>query len=90
MHLDHLFKPRHVGQSHHLHGGGSDPQKADQRLSQDDEDDAMASYQKYESPKFFVGSGSPVRKQSFQGAEDANSIVDDVDDSSQNRNRNQL
>ena len=31
--------------------------------SQEDED---GTYQKYESPKFFVGSGSPVRKQSLQ------------------------
>ena len=32
----------------------------------EDGDDVMASYQKYESPKFFVGSGSPVRKQSLE------------------------
>ena len=42
--------------------------------SQEDEDGS--SYQKYESPKFFVGSGSPVRKQSLQGGANLNEALD--------------
>ena len=46
----------------------------------DGDDDVMASYQKYESPKFFVGSGSPVRKQSLQGEEmDGDDLVGEDD-----------